>query len=195
MTIKGFDSGTSELPFSLETRLERSIAADPEWLLGVEWGQPRPGHPEGKVVLHIRNVLHNIDRFCSNSKDRTKLRLIGLIHDTFKYKRVQTNSNSLLRQSHGYWARVFAERYINDVDILEVTELHDEAYKVFLLLSQTDSRETAQRQAIELIRRLDHNLDLFMQFYLCDSRTGDKSTAHYEWFRDQIEKYKGARCL
>ena len=54
-----------ELPFQLETDLERKIAADPEWQQGVLWGEPRPGHNEGQVMYHIADVLTNVD--CFNS--------------------------------------------------------------------------------------------------------------------------------
>jgi hypothetical protein len=182
----------SELPFNLETDLERAIAADPDWLAGVKWGQPRPGHPEGKVIFHIRDVLNNIDHFFSNSGDRSRLRLIALIHDTFKYKRDHAQPG-VPKKSHGYWARQFAERYINDAGVLEVIELHDEAYKASLLLTRYTNREAAERCARELIRRLGHSLDLFMCFYLCDSRTSDKSTTHYEWFKGLVEEQAKGR--
>ena len=42
-----------ELPFRLESDLERRIAEAPEWREGVEWGRPRHGHPEGTIIeLH-----------------------------------------------------------------------------------------------------------------------------------------------
>jgi hypothetical protein len=184
--MKSLTKNKSKLPFKLENQLERNIAADPEWLEGIGWGQPRPGHPEGKVALHVRDVLNNIDHFFGNSSDRSSLRLIALIHDTFKYKaQVQPG---LPKRSHGYWARQFAERYITDTGILEVIELHDEAYKASLLLTRHGNREAATRCTMELMTRLGHNLDLFVRFYLCDNRTGDKSTTHYNWFKELVEK-------
>jgi hypothetical protein len=182
MTIGLHTSSTSELPFQLESQLEKAIAADPAWLSGMTWGEPRPGHPEGQVQFHIRDVLDNIDRYFGDSDDRARLRLIALIHDTFKYQAIYMPQDTP-RRSHGYEARQFAERYIHDQDVLEVIELHDEAYKAYLLLSQNGDREAAERRARELIRRLDQRIDLFMHFYLCDNQAGDKSADHYEWFQ------------
>ncbi len=54
----------TELPFELETDLEKQIAADPEWQEGIDWGKPRTGHLEGPVKYHIADVLANIDRQC-----------------------------------------------------------------------------------------------------------------------------------
>lgn len=183
------DTNILEFPFELETSLERDIAADPEWLIGVEWGRPRPGHPEGTVLFHIQQVLNNIDHLCSNSNNRSSLRLIALIHDTFKNKSDHMQSR-MRKKSHGYWARQFAKQYINDEGVLTVIELHDEPYKASLLLTRHGNREAAQRRARELITQLGHNLDLFMHFYLCDNRTGDKSSAHYEWFKGLVEVHE-----
>lgn len=171
-------------PFILETPLEQIIAADPAWQAGIEWGHPRPGHPEGKVKYHIQEVLVNIDRFCANSPDRLRLRLIALLHDTFKYQAKRKGANS----SHGYRARQFAEQYLADEGILIVLELHDEAYKSWQLLARPAGHAEAEPGAAVLIDRLGRHLDLFMQFYLCDSHTGDKSTAHYIWFKKMIDK-------
>ncbi|MFQ5613137.1 MAG: hypothetical protein ACE5H9_13490 [Anaerolineae bacterium] len=187
MTMKWPAADAAELPFKLETQLERDIAANPDWLEGVAWGRPRPGHPEGKVMFHIRDVLRNIDHFFGGACDRSRLRLIALLHDTFKYKVVRAEPGARQR-SHGYRARKFAERYIDDAQILAVIELHDGAYQIFLGLTRHGHREVAEGQARELMMRLDQSFELFMRFYLCDSRTGDKSMVHYAWFKGLAEK-------
>jgi hypothetical protein len=173
------------LPFSLETQLEKQIAADPRWLVGIAWGAPRPGHPEGQVMFHIRDVLNNIDQFFGGADDRSSLRLIAFIHDTFKYQAAHSKGEAPA-QSHGCLARKFAERYISDPAILEVIELHDQAYKAWLLMTRHRDHEAAERRATELIGRLGGSIDLFMHFYLCDHRTGDKSALHYQWFETLV---------
>lgn len=182
------DKSIPELPFDLETELELAIAADPAWQVGLEWGQPRSGHPEGQVKYHIWDVMGNIDRFFGRDRNRSMLRLVALIHDTFKYQAASLK-NKNHKPSHGYLARKFAEQYIHDQSILEVIELHDEAYLASRLLAQGGDAEGATRWARELIGRLGDNLDLFMQFYLCDNRTGTKSATHYEWFSRLTEEY------
>jgi hypothetical protein len=172
----------SELPFNLETPLERQVAADADWQVGLEWGKPRAGHPEGRVVLHIREVLANVDRYFQRSEDRPGLRLIALIHDTFKYKAAEVETGAA-KKSHGYWAREFAERYLSQTAILEVIELHDEAYKAHVLMTRDGAHEAAEKRALELIHLLGANIDLFLRFYWCDCLTGNKSTEHYEWFK------------
>ena len=181
MTTRPSTARSDELPFILETQLEWEIAADPAWLQGITWGTPRSGHPEGLVMFHIRDVLNNIDHFFGGSSDRPALRLIALTHDTFKYQVVRSELGSV--QSHGYLARKFAEQYVSDFRILEVIELHDQAYKAYLFITQHGDHEAAEWHAKNLITRLGKNIDLFMHFYLCDVQTGNKSSIHYEWFK------------
>ena len=69
-----------------ENKEEADLLAIPEVQEGLRWGLPRYGHPEGEVFKHVREVFDNIDRVNLSSDDRSFLRMIALIHDTFKYK-------------------------------------------------------------------------------------------------------------
>jgi len=40
--------------------------------------------PKGPIKFHIADVLLNVDRFFIDSPDRGTLKLITLVHDTFK---------------------------------------------------------------------------------------------------------------
>ncbi len=132
------------LPFALETELEYLIAADLDWQRGVEWGKPRQGHPEGKVLFHVHDVLQNVDRYFADSPDRWRLRLIALLHDSFKFQ---------AKASHGLLARQFGVQYVGDTAVLEVIELHDDAYRAFRLHKRNRQIEATER--IEaLIQRL-----------------------------------------
>src|SRR6266700_5235887 len=117
----------SVLPFTLETELEKRIAADPAWQEGVLWGIPRTGHLEGAIKYHIADVLANLDRQCLNDEERHFLRLVVLVHDTFKYQVDETRPR-IGKNHHAYIARKFAERYVDDPVLLDIIELHDEAY-------------------------------------------------------------------
>lgn len=169
------------LPFALETPLEHMIAADPQWSAGIAWGRPRAGHPEGRVVWHIREVLGNIDDYCAGAPDRARLRLIALTHDTFKYQAAR-GAPGRARPTHGWLARQFAQRYIADTGVLEVIELHDEAYKIWRALQADCDLSAAERRARGLLARLGAHQALYMAFYNCDCRSGDKSIRHYQWF-------------
>mgnify|MGYP000898932673 CR=1 FL=1 len=68
-----------------ETDIEHKLINHPDFMKGLFWGQPRYGHPEGKIIYHIAEVLKNIDQLNINLHTRQQLRLIAFLHDTFKY--------------------------------------------------------------------------------------------------------------
>lgn len=167
-----------------ETELERLILSDPELIEGALWGEPRRGHPEGKVVYHIKEVLDNIDKF-ADKFDRESLRLIAIIHDTFKHK-VDRDKPRTGDNHHAMIARRFAEKYISDKDLLDIIELHDEAYNAWSVGSRRGDWRYAEKRALRLIERLGDSIDLFIKFYKCDGLTGDKKNDDFIWFLEQI---------
>ena len=52
-----------------ETDLERRLLAQPDFQRGLHWGLPRFGHPEGKILYHIREVLDNVDKLKVSPKN------------------------------------------------------------------------------------------------------------------------------
>jgi hypothetical protein len=180
------------LPFDLQNQLEQQIAGDPAWREGVAWGRPRPGHPEGAIKAHIADVLDNVDRFYGDSPLREALRLIALVHDTFKHQvdfdRPRTGENH-----HAMRARRFAERFIDDPAVLEVIELHDEAFNAWQLGNRDGKWDKAQARAERLIRRLGDAMPLYLAFYRCDNTTAGKDKDCLEWFRDLCGSFNRTR--
>jgi hypothetical protein len=164
-----------------ETELEERIIHDPAWVEGAVWGRPRPGHPEGSVAAHIVEVLANVDRVALDPADRERLRLIALVHDAFKHEvdreRPRTGGNH-----HAMLARRFAERYIRDPEVLEVIELHDEAYNAWAMGSRRGNWERADARALRLLDRLGDSVGLYERFYRADNETGSKDRAPWDWF-------------
>lgn len=178
---------TETLPFELETELERRIVSDKSWREGVEWGSPRPGHPEGAVKFHIADVLWNVDRFYGDSPDRAALRLIALVHDTFKHQ-VDARRPATGENHHGMRARRFAERFLDDRRVLDVIELHDEAYNSWQNGNRDAQWDKAERRIQRLLDRLGENVGLYLAFFRCDNVTGDKSPASFEWFQKRCDR-------
>jgi HD domain len=179
----------TQLPFALETDLEKLIAADPAWLEGIAWGKPRTGHMEGPVKYHIADVLANIDRQCPTEQDRRTLRLIALIHDTLKY-RVDETRPKIGTNHHAHIARKFAERYISDLVLLDLIELHDEAYNSWRLGAHRNRWHHAEERLNNLLLRLGPALPLYVRFFHADSETESKDPAPIAWF-EQFLKSKG----
>jgi len=168
-----------------ETPLERGIMSNPEWITGVEWGIPREGHPEGKVINHIKEVLANIEKRDYPKEKREKLRLIALLHDSFKCKVDEKKPHSGTNH-HAFIARKFAEKHSNDSGILDVIELHDEAYNSYLVGKRRNDWKRAEERAQVLIKRLGGNIGLFIEFYVCDNETGNKDQESLIWFKKQL---------
>jgi hypothetical protein len=181
--------GSSEGKIDAEREIERHILADSRWVRGAAWGSPRPGHPEGVVRLHIAEVLANIDALDLDAEDRRKLRIVALVHDTFKSE-VDRASPRTGDNHHALIARRFAGRYTNDLDILEITELHDEAYYAWRSGARRGDWKRARRRAQRLIERLGSRLGLYLAFFRADNAAGDKQAEPLRWF----EEVAGARA-
>lgn len=166
-----------------ETPLERAIINDPLFVQGASWGVPRKGHPEGQVIYHIEEVLSNVDKY-SESNTREKLRLIAITHDTFKFKVDSTKARSG-ENHHAMIARRFAESHITDTQVLDIIELHDEAYNTWVKGMNSDWSK-AEVRLQKLIERLGDALPLYLVFYRCDNETGNKRQDNYTWFINQV---------
>lgn len=171
-----------------ETSLEKRIISNEEFIEGALWGKPRKGHPEGEVILHIGEVLKNVDKY-STIKNRQKLRLIALIHDTFKNKVDETKPKSG-ENHHAMIARRFAEKFITDKEILDIIELHDEAYNAWCKGDRDGKWDKADIRANNLIRKLGDSIDLYLTFYQCDNETGNKEQYNFNWFEKLCDNFK-----
>lgn len=180
-----------QIAFSIiqpETDIETRIINDISFLQGISFGKPRKGHPEGIIIEHIKEVLKNVDKYSENDLERKKLRLIGIIHDSFKYlvkKSVPKSKNN----DHAVFARKFAEKYIVDSELLNIIELHDEAHNAWIGGSNSLEWLIAYNRADFLINQLGLSINLYLKFFLCDTETGDKSNASYLWFKKIIKKH------
>ncbi len=169
-----------------ENELEQKIISDPEWIEGAEWGIRREGHPEDKNLDHTVDVLRNIDKLDISALDREKLRLIALIHDTFKHK-VDMTRDRIGDNNHGVIARKWAEKFIDDPAVLMIIELHDEAFRAWRKGNDTGKWEQAEERLKQFLARLGKNVQLYYWFYKCDNETGDKNQEYLQWFEEMIK--------
>lgn len=171
--------------------LETTIISNADFIVGAMYGKPRSGHPEGQVIYHIKEVLANIDKWYSDDDDYEDLRIIALLHDTFKHK-VNQNLPKAGENHHGMIARRFAEKYqlAYHTDVLTVIQYHDDAYNAWSAGGRHNDWYKAKKRATNLINALliENCLDLYVKFYRCDNATGDKSQENYEWFLELVEQ-------
>jgi hypothetical protein len=179
-----------DLPFELETELERAIAEEPEWRTGVEWGKARLGHPEGAVKHHIADVLANVEREAVSPEDRRRLRLAALVHDSFKYRAPEGSARVGSAGHHGTLAAEFLKSFVDDDELVEVVRWHDEAFAAWLGFVKRGDRRRAEQRARELVKRLGPALPLFQRFFRADNATEGKSPDSVEWFESVARRQR-----
>lgn len=174
-----------ELILQPETPLEKSILKDKPFRRGLLWGVPRYGHPEGEVYKHIRDVFDNIDRLTIDQQSRERLRLVALVHDSFKHKENKRRPRDW-SQHHGVLARDFLSNFTDDEVALKITEIHDEAYYVWRLKVLYKREAEGRQRLIKLLEQLGEHRQLFYLFFKCDTCTGDKIQSPLKWFENNI---------
>lgn len=170
-----------------ETDFERQLLELPEFREGLNWGKPRFGHPEGKVGLHVREVLDNIEKLYLKPAIRTKLRTLALVHDTFKFQEVKTMARGK-RVHHGKIAREFMSKYTDDAALLDILELHDESFYIWRMLELKNDVHGAMPRLKKLLESLGESLPAYFLFFKCDTETGDKILAPLRWFTAIVEE-------
>lgn len=172
-----------------ENALEKHLLALPEFQRGLLWGEPRFGHPEGKVLFHVREVLDNVDRISNLSEpDRARLRLIAMAHDTFKYAEDRSRPRNWLKH-HAMLAREFMSEYTDDTVVLDVLEAHDDAFYAWLA-SRMDAGHGSPahpyRTLEDLFQKVGYCIQTYYLFFKCDTQTGDKTQAPLRWFEQHV---------
>lgn len=170
-----------------ENSLEEHLLTIPEFQYGLLWGEPRFGHPEGRVCFHVREVFDNIDLIPGlESEARTSLRLIALAHDTFKYAEDRSRPRDWSKH-HSLLARKFMEKHTGDPVILDIIETHDDAYYIWLDARHEYKIPNARRTSLDLLlQRMDYCLQAYYLFFKCDTQTGDKTQAPLKWFEKTV---------
>src|SRR6185312_3403987 len=94
-----------------KTIFER-ITSDPRYQRNLDWGEPRPGHPEGTVRAHIAELEGNLENLRPklSDDDYWKLRLLIHTHDTFKGESREGIAIAAPK-SHASLARAFLATY------------------------------------------------------------------------------------
>jgi hypothetical protein len=176
-----------EVHIQPETPLERYLLSLPEFKTGYNWGKPRFGHPEGKVGFHVREVLDNIDGLAVDAVTRVQLRLIALCHDTFKYQEELSKQQGPY-QHHSVLARRFVEPWLDHPHLLNLIELHDEAFYSWRTFELEKNALAASARLESLLQRIGDQLLLYFLFFKCDTQTGDKIQAPLYWFEQIVRR-------
>jgi hypothetical protein len=175
--------------FEPENALERAVAADPDLLEGLAWGKPRKSHPEGRIGNHVAGLLRTIEARGEPPERRADLRLVALVHDSFKGD-VKSFLPKTGENHHAMRARRFAERYTDDERLLATIELHDRPYSIWKKMKRKGQLD---EDALEEVFARVPDPELFLRFIEVDGSSESKDPEPIRWLRDQMERRGLAR--
>lgn len=165
------------------------IKADPRYQRNIEYGEPRSGHPEGKVKFHIADLEANLELLRDRGieeEDYWKLKFMIHIHDSFKAE-AEKYSPTLHPRNHATLAKEYACQYTNDTNLLNMIQFHDENYKLWKQYSQTGCYDEEDFQ--NMLAAIT-NWDLFLIFTIIDGCTKGKDYSKLGWFINEVKKYR-----
>lgn len=164
-----------------------TVMADPRYLKNIEWGEPRPGHPEGTVRAHIAEIEPNLERLRAKltEVEYWKLKLLIHTHDTFKGE--STPGVAIIDPaSHASIARAFLAAHCDDADLLAMVQYHDEP---FALYRQVESKGRCNPDRFNALLGAISDWNLFLAFNIIDGCTEGKSVEPVRWlFREVCGK-------
>lgn len=170
-------------------KLIEKITTDPRYQENIEHGEPRPGHPEGKLKYHIAELEENLEALKVrgiSEEQYWKLKFMIHVHDAFK-KEAVPGVRILGPLSHASLAREYASQFVNDLDLLNMIQFHDENYALWKQYHATGAYDV-QRFARLLATIQDWNL--FLMFLIIDGCTKGKERSTLKWFIKEVSKYK-----
>jgi hypothetical protein len=170
-------------------KIVEQIIADPRYQKNIEFGQPRSGHPEGKVKNHISDLEANLEKLrprIDKIEIYWKLKFLIHVHDTFKAEAV-SGAQATDPQSHETLARNFASGFIDDIDMLNIIQFHDENY---FLWKQYKSSGQYDISHLKFILENIYGWNLYLIFTIIDGYTLGKDTEKLSWFIREVKKLK-----
>ena len=170
--------------FTAESDLERAVTRDERLLEGLSWGRPRRAHPEGSVARHVADLLAMIEAWGESGERRADLRVVSLVHDSFKYavdnRRAKTGENH-----HAMRARRFTEEFTSDERLLAVIELHDGPYALWKRVRRGLS--VPDHIMDGALARIP-DVGLFARFVVLDGSTVGKRPEPVEWLLAELRR-------
>jgi hypothetical protein len=169
--------------------LIEKITADPRYQENIEYGEPRSGHPEGKLKYHIAELEENLEALKArgiSDEQYWKLKFMIHVHDTFK-KEALPDVRILDPQSHASLAKSYAGQLIDDADLLNMIQFHDENYALW---NQLRTKGTYDVHRFKKLLENIQDWDLFLMFLIIDGSTKGKERASLRWFMGEVTNYK-----
>jgi hypothetical protein len=163
-----------------------AIQNDPRYRKNLDWGESRPGHPEGTIRAHIAEIEPNLELLRPKLSDDeySKLKLLIHTHDSFKAESLPGIAITH-PQSHASLARAFLAEFCQDADLLAMVQYHDEPYALWRQADSKKGKYNQERFATLLNTIQDWNL--FLAFNIIDGCTTGKSRDPLVWLFKEVE--------
>jgi hypothetical protein len=161
-----------------------SVVQAPRYRKNLDWGDPRPGHPEGTVRAHIEEIEKNLEalRPRLSEVDYWKLKLLVHTHDTFKGE-AEPGVGITDPRSHASLARDFLAGHCPDPDLLAMVQFHDEP---FALWRQFEAKGKYNQERFSALLQNIQDWNLFLAFNIIDGCTDGKGREPLAWFFDEV---------
>lgn len=164
------------------------VISDPRYQGYIEFGEPRSGHPEGKIKQHIVLLENNLECFKSKLSEENywKLKFVIHVHDTLKAV-AEPDSPVFSSGHHAVLAREFAKEFTSDFDLLNIIYYHDENFYLWKQFQGTGEYDKAR---LEHLLSAISDIDLFLVFILVDGCVPGKDFEKLCWFINEVKKFK-----
>ena len=163
----------------------QSVLTDRRYRRNLDWGEARPGHPEGTVRAHIAEIEPNLDVLKPKLSDTDvwKLKLLIHTHDSFK---ADSKPGVPITDpaSHASLAKSFLAEFYSDADLLAMVQYHDEP---FALWRQVESKGSYNQQRMATLIGNINDWNLFLAFNIIDGCTEGKSREPLRWLFKELE--------
>lgn len=169
------------------------ITGNSRYQRNLEWGEVRPGHPEGTIRAHIAELERNLAQLRAklSETDYWRLKVLVHTHDTFKAE-AQPGASIAAPNSHASLARAFLAEFCDDADMLAMVQYHDEPFALWRQLT-LKGRLNEERLTALLTSIRDWNL--FLAFNIIDGCTQGKQRNSLRWlFRVVAERVESTFC-
>jgi hypothetical protein len=163
------------------------LVQDPRYRANLDWGVPRPGHPEGSIRAHIADLEQNLQELRErlSDEDYWKLKLLIHAHDTFKAV-AEPDVSIAHPNSHASLAHAFLSEYCDDPDLLAMVQNHDVP---FALYKHFRRRHSIDKDRLQALLTTIRDWNLFTDFLIIDGTTEGKSPEPLRWFFAQIRPH------
>jgi hypothetical protein len=156
-----------------------AVTSDPRYQRNLDWGEVRPGHPEGTIRTHIAELERNVEQLRAklSETDYWRLKLLIHTHDTFKAE-ARRGAPVAAPDSHASLARAFLAEFCDDADMLAMVQYHDEP---FALWRQFKLKGRLNEERLTTLLTSIRDWNLFLAFNIVDGCTEGKQRCSLRW--------------